>query len=98
MKCEWCNGSGRQYVESESSLCYCCPDCNGSGKEQPEEEECKICGEWKEVEEDCEWCEEMKEVSYEDNNKREASPLHKAGRDTGNHTLNSSGVCLPQQE
>ena len=76
MKCEWCNGSGRQYVESGSSLCYTCPDCDGTGEEQPEEEECKICGEWKEVEEDCEWCEEMKEESYEDNNKREAPLLH----------------------
>ena len=52
-------------MESGSSLCYTCPDCDGSGEEQPEEEECKICGEWKEVEDDCAYCEEMEPMTIE---------------------------------
>lgn len=29
--CPYCRGTGIQYVESGSSLCYACPDCNGTG-------------------------------------------------------------------
>lgn len=29
--CHYCRGTGIQYVESGSSLCYSCPDCNGTG-------------------------------------------------------------------
>lgn len=39
-ECRWCNGTGIQYVESGSSLCYDCPDCNGTGWLA----ECDICG------------------------------------------------------
>lgn len=49
--CQWCKGTGREYVEQGSSLCYACPDCNGSGFIP----ECDICGEEFEGEfcEDC---------------------------------------------
>jgi hypothetical protein len=30
-KCRYCNGTGTQYVERGSSLCYDCPDCSGTG-------------------------------------------------------------------
>jgi hypothetical protein len=29
--CPHCYGSGKQYVERGSSLCYACPDCGGTG-------------------------------------------------------------------
>jgi hypothetical protein len=39
--CRWCKGTGVQYVERGSSLCYTCPDCGGNGYLP----ECDICGE-----------------------------------------------------
>jgi hypothetical protein len=30
-ECKWCHGTGTEYVEPGSSLCYRCPDCNGTG-------------------------------------------------------------------
>lgn len=38
--CKWCHGTGRQYVEYGSSLCYPCEDCNGTGHTP----ECDVCG------------------------------------------------------
>lgn len=38
--CRWCNGTGVQYVERWSSLCYACPDCGGTGHIP----ECDVCG------------------------------------------------------
>ena len=37
--CKWCCGTGRQYVEVGSSLCYCCTDCDGTGVTPPPDEE-----------------------------------------------------------
>ena len=48
-------------MEPNSSLRYACTDCDGTGMEQPEKEECKICGEEVEVDEDCAYCEEHDE-------------------------------------
>lgn len=39
--CRECNGTGRQYVERGSSLCFTCPDCEGEGYLP----ECDVCGE-----------------------------------------------------
>ena len=40
-ECKWCHGTGTQYVERGSSLCYNCTDCGGSGYLP----ECDVCGE-----------------------------------------------------
>lgn len=68
--CKWCCGTGIQYVESGSSLCYACPDCGGSGYLP----ECDQCGEeyYGEYCEDCYIeCEECGEVClrYRDDSK-----------------------------
>ena len=54
--CRWCQGRGYLNVEPNSSLSYACTDCDGTGMEQPEEEECKVCGEMVVVGEDCDCC------------------------------------------
>jgi len=56
--CKWCHGRGYLTVEPNSSLSYACTDCDGTGMEQPEEEECVVCGQMVEVDEDCDCCEE----------------------------------------
>lgn len=38
--CPYCRGTGTQYVESGSSLCYDCPDCGGTGSTPT----CDCCG------------------------------------------------------
>lgn len=30
--CQWCRGTGREYLERGTSLCYPCPDCSGRGR------------------------------------------------------------------
>lgn len=30
--CRFCNGTGKEWRERKSSLCYPCPDCKGSGR------------------------------------------------------------------
>lgn len=39
-ECRWCHGTGVQYLEQGSSLCYACPDCGGTGSTPV----CDICG------------------------------------------------------
>ena len=39
MKCKWCHGTGREYVEAGGSLYYRCPDCDGTGIAKPLDEE-----------------------------------------------------------
>ena len=56
--CRWCQGRGYLNVEPNSSLSYACTDCDGTGMEQPEEEECKVCGSMVVVDEDCDCCDE----------------------------------------
>jgi DnaJ-class molecular chaperone len=65
--CKWCRGSGGISVDG-GSLAYRCPNCDGSGKENPQEEECKSCGEWKETDGDCEYCEEMEPMNTHEQN------------------------------
>jgi DnaJ-class molecular chaperone len=30
--CRWCRGTGKEYVEPNSSHFYRCPDCDGTGR------------------------------------------------------------------
>ena len=39
MKCRWCNGTGKMYVEPGSSLYYRCGDCQGTGLVQVEDDD-----------------------------------------------------------
>lgn len=39
-KCPWCNGTGREYAEPNSSRWIPCPDCNGTGQEQEDNQPC----------------------------------------------------------
>lgn len=65
-ECRWCNGTGRQYVERGSSLCFSCPDCDGTGSIP----ECDVCGEeydgdyCPECYAECEECGEVCQLEY----------------------------------
>lgn len=39
-RCKYCGGTGRQYIESGSSMYYACEDCDGTGYMK----ECDYCG------------------------------------------------------